>query len=121
MRQIAHEMDSQYLHDREIQYLHEHIEGLEGLIDTFADLKEAEHELKEAEHKKLQQRYESLLAELHRMEDWWYESVCYVQLLGGKLHEYPFGDMTEEERVRGLAHYEEKWQLNYPEEQACLK
>ena len=105
MRQIAHEMDSQYLHDREIQYLHEHIEGLEGLIDSFA-------ELKEAEHQKLQQRYDSLLAELHRMEDWWYDSVCYVQLLGGKLHEYPFGDMTEEERVRQLADYEKKWQLN---------
>ena len=105
MRQIAHEMDFQYLHDREIQYLHEHIEGLEGLIDSFA-------ELKEAEHQKLQQRYDSLLAELHRMEDWWYDSVCYVQLLGGKLHEYPFGDMTEEERVRQLADYEERWQLN---------
>jgi ABC-type phosphate transport system auxiliary subunit len=105
MRQIAHEMDSQYLHDREIQYLHEHIEGLEELIDSFADLKEAEHE-------KLQQRYDSLLAELHRMEDWWEAAICYVQLLGGKLHEYPLGDMTEEERVRQLAEYEERWQLN---------
>lgn len=34
MGQVAHETDSQYLHDKEIQYLHEHIEGLEGLIDS---------------------------------------------------------------------------------------
>jgi hypothetical protein len=111
---VRHEMDCKYLHDKEIDSLQEYVEKLQMFIENADELNRAERELQ-------QQRYDSLLEELHRMEDWWSTAICYVQLLGGKLHEYPLGDMTEEERVRQLADYEEKWQLNYPKEQTCSK